>query len=225
MDGSSSWQDEEPVVADAALGAIIDGLTAVGGAVIKDAVPLAILDALRADLLTLDDEAFTQAGVGRGGDWQRTEDIRRDRVHWIDGESAASRWYLEWIESLRLGLNLKLQLGLFDYECHYAWYSPGAFYQAHVDAFHGDDNRKVSTVLYLNEDWQPADGGELVLYESVLPGTTFDSTVLGDPAQVVTPTGGTLVCFLSEEIPHEVRNASANRFSIAGWYRVNSGRS
>jgi len=29
------------------------------------------------------------------------------------------------------------------------------------------------------------------------------------------------VCFLSEEIPHEVLDAVTDRFSIAGWYRVN----
>lgn len=45
--------------------------------------------------------------------------------------------------------------------------------------------RKVSTVLYLNEDWQKADGGQLVLYNKDDPNIITE----------VYPTAGTLVCF------------------------------
>ena len=58
----------------------------------------------------------------------------------------------------------------------------------------------------------PADGGELVLYQN-----DEDTTGIR-----VTPALGTVVLFLSEEFPHEVKPASQNRFSIAGWYRVNT---
>jgi SM-20-related protein len=33
---------------------------------------------------------------------------------------------------------------------------------------------------------------------------------------------GTLVVFLSDRFPHEVRQASRLRYSIAGWFRVNA---
>jgi len=37
----------------------------------------------------------------------------------------------------------------------------------------------------------------------------------------VSPKGGRLVLFLSEEFPHEVLPANQERYSIAGWFRVN----
>lgn len=40
----------------------------------------------------------------------------------------------------------------------------GAFYRRHLDRFRDDDRRMVSAVLYLNEDWQPQDGGQLRMF-------------------------------------------------------------
>lgn len=199
---------------------ITAGLLRVGWAVVDDAVPPAIVSCLRADLLRLDDAVFARAGVGRGDDWQRADEVRRDRVHWLDPDSSATQWYFDWADALRLGLNRNLLLGLFDYECHLAWYPPGAFYACHVDAFRGDHNRKVSTVLYLNEDWRPADGGELILYDPIDAESDFDPSALRSVAAIVPPSSGTLVCFLSEEVPHEVLESFGDRHSIAGWFRV-----
>jgi SM-20-related protein len=69
----------------------------------------------------------------------------------------------------------------------------------------------LSLVAYLNPDWQLADGGELLIYE--------DSST--DPVVVIQPLHGTVVLFLSEEVPHEVAPALCDRYSIAGWFRVN----
>jgi SM-20-related protein len=119
------------------------------------------------------------------------------------------------METLRGFLNGRLFLGLFDYECHYARYAPGAFYSKHVDAFGGDRSRVLSTVFYLNENWRAADAGELLLYEE------------GGETQLesVTPLHNRLVLFLSERFPHEVRPATCKRHSIAGWFRVKSQQS
>ena len=38
----------------------------------------------------------------------------------------------------------------------------------------------------------------------------------------VRPEYGKLVIFLSEVFPHEVRPAQRERYSIAGWFRVNN---
>lgn len=35
------------------------------------------------------------------------------------------------------------------------------------------------------------------------------------------PRAGTLVVFLSEDMPHEVLETQRERYSIAGWFRVN----
>ena len=65
-------------------------------------------------------------------------------------------------------------------------------------------------MLYLNDDWQASDGGELVVYDE------HSQEVL----HRVLPSAGTLVCFLSEEFPHEVLPAHRDRMSIAGWFRI-----
>jgi SM-20-related protein len=119
---------------------------------------------------------------------------------------------LQWVEQLRVYLNRRLFLGLFSYEGHFAHYEPGAFYKRHVDAFRGESNRVLTTVFYLNWGWQAEDGGELLLYEE-------NQT---EAFARVIPRMGKLAVFLSEEFPHEVLPAKRDRYSIAGWYRVNS---
>ena len=69
----------------------------------------------------------------------------------------------------------------------------------------------LSVVTYLNPGWQNADGGELVLYQDEQDMTGIK----------VAPLHGTVVVFLSEEFPHEVLPATRDRYSVAGWFRVN----
>ena len=78
-------------------------------------------------------------------------------------------------------------------------------------AFKGQANRVLSVVLYLNPVWGCGDGGEMVLYSDTDP-----SAVLCK----ISPHAGTLVVFLSEDFPHEVLPALRDRYSIAGWFRV-----
>ena len=87
---------------------------------------------------------------------------------------------------------------------HFALYPPGAFYKRHLDAFKERNARKISLILYLNQDWQVTDGGQLRMY---LPEQRLD----------ISPLGGRLVCFRSELIEHEVLPAKRDRLSITGW--------
>ena len=153
---------------------------------------------------------FTPARVGRGLARQQIETIRGDVISWLDDSHSTDQAYLAWMEALRQGLNATLYLGLFDYECHYAIYGAGAGYAKHSDVLSGKKNRVLSTVFYLNEDWQTSDGGELVLFEPT--GETVIATV--------NPTFGKMIIFLSESFPHEVLRAHQQRRSIAGWFRV-----
>ena len=114
------------------------------------------------------------------------------------------------MEALRSGLNSTLYLGLFDYECHYAIYGAGTGYAKHSDVLHGTRNRVVSTVFYLNENWQSGDGGELRLFEP-----NGEATIA-----TLNPNFGTMIIFLSESFPHEVLMAHNKRRSITGWFRV-----
>ena len=168
-------------------------------------------------LLAQDQSRFKTAGVGRELDHQVNRFVRTDEILWLDNDqsSVALQTYLTWIETLRLAINRRLYLGLFDYECHFATYSEGAYYKRHTDAFNGERNRLVSTILYLNPNWQHGDGGELVLYSPAMAGP-FES----ERTHVVEPTFGKLVLFLSEQFPHEVLVSHKARYSLTGWFRV-----
>lgn len=169
-------------------------------------------ESLSAHVLSIDEAKFSAGGVGRGNDFMRNYLVRTDEISWITGDSKAGSDWLNWANSLQKYLNEKLLLGLFSFESHFAHYGAGDYYKRHSDAFKGDANRVLSLVLYLNPGWATADGGELVLYQN---DQDFDGIK-------VTPLLGTLVVFLSEELPHEVLPASRDRYSVAGWYRVNS---
>ncbi len=157
-------------------------------------------------------DSLARAGVGREGDFQIDRSVRRDRIHWLRRESAAQDQFLTLAEQMRQALNRRLFLGLFEFETHFAHYPPGAFYRRHVDSFRGAANRVLSTVNYLNHAWGDGDGGELMLYAE-----NSDETLAR-----ITPVGGRMVIFLSEELPHEVLPARRDRYSIAGWFRLNA---
>ena len=156
---------------------------------------------------------FRRAGVGRGLDLQVREDIRGDHVMWLQTDAASVEQivYLAKLELLRLALNQRFFLGLFEYEGHFAIYPEGAFYKAHLDRHVGTSDRIVTTILYLNPDWQPGDGGELKLWTTA--GDKVGAFILIEPRL------GTLVCFMAGDFWHEVLPAKKPRMSITGWFR------
>jgi SM-20-related protein len=176
------------------------------------AMPISLTNQLFEHMNSLDSVEFSPAKIGRSQDLMQNEFIRRDEIKWINGESEAGTLWLDWCRQLKVFLNRRLILGLFSFESHFAKYGIGDFYKKHLDAFKGESNRILSVVLYLNPNWNPENGGELVLYED-------NSDKVGIK---VLPTFGTLVLFLSEDFPHEVLPAKSERNSIAGWFRLNS---
>ncbi|MEP6548717.1 MAG: 2OG-Fe(II) oxygenase [Gammaproteobacteria bacterium] len=152
---------------------------------------------------------FTAARIGGARGLQRREEIRGDRICWIGPPLLpAEQTLLQALERLRLELRRDTLLGLFDLELHYAWYPPGTGYERHVDQPQGSSQRQVSLVLYLNEDWEPAAGGELRLFDEF--GGHRD----------VQPIGGCLVCFLTPGREHAVLPTRVERLSISGWFRA-----
>lgn len=191
---------------------IARALESTGYVVTQDLLPSTLLNDLLTHLRSMDDARFSRAGIGRETDFQVNSFIRTDEIHWLEGTHPVTHEYFRWMEKFRTGLNRRLFLGLFDYECHYAWYPEGAFYKTHLDTFRGTDTRVISTVLYLNPDWQPGDGGELVLYRPDQGGVL----------ETVQPRFGHMVFFLSGDFPHEVLPVKAPRYSVTGWFRKNN---
>lgn len=155
---------------------------------------------------------FRKAGVGRGKAWRLDPLLRGDEVSWVGAQAGHSVRDGVFGEFRRLGpeLNRRLFLGLVDYEAHLAVYPAGAAYHRHRDHFLGSESRVVTTTLYLNEEWEASDGGEIRLF-------------VPDAAPVeILPVGGTLVVFLSQDFEHEVLPARRERWSWTGWFRRNS---
>ncbi|HHK8567912.1 TPA: 2OG-Fe(II) oxygenase [Vibrio parahaemolyticus] len=157
---------------------------------------------------------WKKARIGRNDDVTRIESIRSDKIQWLKpamGQPIAN--YLSKMEEIRQEVNRHFFLGLFEYEAHFAKYEKGDFYQKHLDCFKGNENRRLTTVFYMNESWSEEDAGELVVYD------LNDKEIATIP-----PRGGRLLVFLSAQFPHEVLPTNAERFSIAGWFRINGVR-
>ncbi len=201
------------------LNKICTGLEAEGYVVIDEAFPAEFMIEIQRQLDQLCQLEFKAAGIGRDVGFQTDKGIRGDEIFWLNESQPENQNYFKWIEALRLALNEQLYLGLSMYESMLAHYPSGAFYHKHLDAFksknkHKTDvvnksNRVVSTTLYLNPNWQPEDGGELLMYH-------HDNE---RPFKRILPELGRLVVFLSEEFPHEVLPAKKSRYSLTGWFR------
>lgn len=187
--------------------------------VVANALPAELAEMLFAQVRAMTPDDFASAGVGRSHAHTINSFIRRDEIRWIEGATPAERAWLDWSARLQRYLNRRLFMGLFSFESHFAHYAPGAFYKKHLDTFRPDETergarRVLSLVAYLNPGWQSADGGELLIYDE-----TGEQLV-----QRVQPVYGSVVVFLSDCVPHEVAAARRDRYSIAGWFRVNGSR-
>ena len=192
---------------------IAQGLRSQGYAISRLGLPLTLTAGLLHRVSQLHDAEFSAAGTGRQQEHQLNGFVRRDKIRWLNDDHPAEAAWLDFTDELKNYMNRRLFMGLFSYECHFAHYQPGDFYRKHMDAFRGQSNRILTTVLYLNPDWEIQDGGELIMYR--------DDDHNEELLRVV-PRFGTLVTFLSEDFPHEVLPANRDRYSIAGWFRLNS---
>lgn len=95
----------------------------------------------------------------------------------------------------------------------------GSSYPLHIDNPQGlavGDTRKLTCILYLNPDFEEGDGGELRIYRGAKDFIDL------------TPDGGRMVLFWSDEIPHEVlptapypsssvNDSSKDRYALTIW--------
>ena len=195
------------------LDALADGLSERGWLSVDVRLLLGgeLLSSLCDEVRILDrSDALRAARIGRGPDKTRDQSVRRDKIAWLQGETAPQAALFRVFESIRAGLNQRLFLGLRRFEAHYATYHPGDFYRKHVDSFRGRASRVVSGVLYLNDDWQQTDGGVLQVFNR-----DSDLEICGR----VSPELWRMAVFMSEETPHEVLPANRTRYSVAFWFR------
>ena len=168
---------------------------------------------LKEQIDLLNQGQFTKAAIGKGDQRQVRTEIRSDEVLWMDSTALSPLQAIFWekVAEVQQVLNWRCFLGLKSFEGHFARYPIGSFYKRHLDQFHAVPHRIVTIILYLNESWTEADGGQLRMY--------FPQEDGSERVEDVLPLGGRLVVFLSEEIPHEVLLTQKDRISITGWLR------
>ncbi len=149
---------------------------------------------------------FKEAGIGVDAEKQINSKIRGDFTYWLDRKRDSNlQNFWELLDEIIQMFNRYCYLSLSGYEFHLAHYPSGGHYDKHLDQFENRNNRMISVVIYLNEGWQPGDGGELEIFEK--DGSSF----------LVQPLAMRCVMFKSSEVPHAVLQANKSRFSLTGW--------
>lgn len=201
---------------------LVDHIANQGYCVIDNFLDNSVISALASETETLKlANAMTQAGVGRE-QLAINKSIRGDSIYWLNenNATAAQQIYLQQMEHLRSSLNQHLYLGLFGLECHLAAYPTGTFYKKHLDRFASNDpnqsqrqsQRKISCIVYLNQNWNSEDGGQLRLYLNETDAYSKEKSL------DILPIAGRAVIFLSDTFYHEVLPASRERISLTGWF-------
>jgi SM-20-related protein len=144
---------------------------------------------------------------------------RSDIITWLrpDGGYGEFAGLVQPMLQLRQDLQQCMPVLKSDSEFQLACYPPNATgYRRHTDAlpYDIDDEasvveRKVTTILYLNNEWVSNHGGSLRIWLPKRAGAGW---------RELEPVAGRLVIFLSGCMPHEVRPSfEADRFALTSW--------
>ncbi len=165
--------------------------------------------ALHQNLLRLKrDSRLEAAGIGNAHVKDKNQKVRSDKTRWLDAatKNTAEMEFLDTVNQFMGHLNKTCFTGLNSCEFHYALYDKGAYYSRHKDQLRNDNNRKFSMISYLNENWLPTDGGQLIVHQN-------------ETIQEILPSNQKTVFFQSDVLEHEVAIANRPRLSITGWLK------
>lgn len=152
------------------------------------------------------DQQFRAAQLAMSG---LNSTIRSDQIYWLEENNPDDLPVLQSLAELRKAAQENCWVSLPKTEAHFAIYPSGSFYKRHCDQPKGKSSRILTFVVYLHDEWKPGDGGELVI-------TDGDSDRV---LEVIEPKPKRVVIFKSDEVWHEVRKSSFDRFSLTGWFR------
>lgn len=149
------------------------------------------------------------AGTGNEEVVSLNKFVRSDIIYWLDRkhDDKNENDFFDLMDLFVSHLNETCYTGITGYEFHYALYEKGSSYKKHIDQFKTNKSRQYSMIMYLNEDWQISDGGELCIHHA-------------DSLQHIAPENGKIVFFKSSELEHEVLLSHKPRMSITGWLKT-----
>jgi len=156
-------------------------------------------------LQKLEQDTFDKAGIGALGANTIISEVRGDFTYWLNADKDVElNSYFELANELVFVMKRFCYLPIADAEFHYAFYPPGAHYEAHIDQFSERSNRIISVVIYLNENWKQGDGGELKIFQN-------------DKEILIEPLAKRCVLFKSDKVLHQVMPTNKDRYSLTGW--------
>ena len=180
---------------------VLDDLNEYGFAIIDDTYSIEYTQSLVQECSTHLAE-FRAAGVQSGV----ISHIRSDHILWIDDQLPIAQHHLHALQQLSENLNQAFYLGIKEVEAHFACYNAGEFYALHRDNPQQKNDRVISTVFYLHENWQADWGGQLHLQDKQ------------NDWHIIEPQPNRLVIFQSDLL-HEVLLSKQQRLSITAWLR------
>ncbi len=196
-------------------------LTTLGHAILDDFLGAERIAALRSDVLALyrsADNPFVQGRTGGGGDGTgrkySEEAVRGDQIaviddgdlHRVPGLRALLQQADQFVKALAANSAPELRRIVSRSKPMLACYPAGARYIKHVDN-RGGNRRLLTLLVYFNESWGGADGGQLRMHHA--DGSTTDVEPLLDRL---------LVFWSDERTPHEVLPAVRDRWACSVWY-------
>ncbi|WP_366183636.1 2OG-Fe(II) oxygenase [Flavobacterium ovatum] len=170
----------------------------------------ALVNNLKQNLFSLKEQSLLmEAGTGNSEAVSYDSAVRSDSIYWLDKKhnNVFENEFFDQIDAFVSYLNESCYTGITGYEFHYSLYEKGDFYLKHLDQFKSNPSRKYSMISYLNSNWQPVDGGELLIHQE-------------NNLQKISPTQGKTVFFKSDELLHEVLVTQNTRMSITGWLKT-----
>lgn len=201
----------------------LQDLNANGYVIIENFLPDDLQESLRRDVRTLRDKGkFKVAKIGQDATNTLNTNIRvaetcflgKDKL--TDTPDASRSKLYDVLDQIRVDLPQPLDASLSEFL--YAYYPSGGFYRRHRDAIPGSASmlRKFSLLMYLNKNWVEENGGKLRMHMD----SGGDELPPGEEPNYldVSPKGGTLVLFNSDQVPHEVLDTESERIAIVGWY-------
>lgn len=184
-----------------------------GWVAVSNIFPSNLIEALAQECLQLQSEGALQAAaIGVEKKPQLNHHIRGDSTYWLEEKSLSpdQTIFFDYLKELQEQLNRAFYIGIQRVESHFAIYPPTARYAKHMDTPPGQQNRKITFVLYLNRQWQKSHGGQLSLFKPE------------DGEELLTqiePQFGNFVLFRSDLFPHQVELCGCDRLSLTGWFR------
>lgn len=179
--------------------------------VIKDNVFIDIIDSktLITDCLPYFEKDAISGKMGQREEKWQNNNIRGDKIWWINDSTEIPKSLsslVQMIKKLQIELNESTNLNSQFTQSHLTCY-PGnnTGYIRHLDATtKSHSNRKLTCLFYLNQDWKPGDGGELMIY--------------GDNKNIkVRPISNRLLIFQSGCVEHQVLSTLVPRYAFTLW--------